>query len=198
VGPERRGDAAADTPRPSVPCWLTHRNAPQRAYRSSASGPRTSSYGRTYAPSIGTRLFIAKPRRRVKKIERLMGEREGKGRPGPCRLGVRVLGVSRCRRSLSQRLGITPKMPPTTSCSFGDILLVPFPFTDASTTKKRPAVVVSSATYNAQRPDLVLMPITSRIRPALGLGEVLVGDWKGAGLLFRGQPSDFRGQPRDV
>jgi mRNA interferase MazF len=76
-------------------------------------------------------------------------------------------------------------MPPTTSCSFGDILLVPFPFTDASTTKKRPAVVVSSATYNAQRPDLVLMPITSRIRPALGLGEVLVGDWKGAGLLLR-------------
>lgn len=75
-------------------------------------------------------------------------------------------------------------MPPTTPCSFGDVVLVPFPFTDASATKKRPAVVVSSAAYNAQRPDLVLMPITSQIRPALGLGEVLVGDWKAAGLLM--------------
>lgn len=79
-----------------------------------------------------------------------------------------------------------PKMPSTTSCSFGDILLVHFPFTDASATKKRPAVVVSSARYNAQRSDLVLMAITSQVRPVLGFGEVLVADWKAAGLLVPG------------
>jgi mRNA interferase MazF len=74
-------------------------------------------------------------------------------------------------------------MRPTTSCSFGDVLLVYFPFTDASDTKKRPAVVVSSARYNAQRSDLVLMAITSHVRPVLGFAEVLVTDWKTAGLL---------------
>ena len=35
-------------------------------------------------------------------------------------------------------------MPPTTGYSFGDVVLVPFPFTDQSGVKKRPAVVVSS------------------------------------------------------
>jgi mRNA interferase MazF len=38
-------------------------------------------------------------------------------------------------------------MPPTTGYSFGDVVLVPFPFTDQSGIKKRPAVIVSSAAY---------------------------------------------------
>lgn len=36
---------------------------------------------------------------------------------------------------------------------FGDVVLVPFPFTDHSTTKKRPAVVVSSSQYNYKGND---------------------------------------------
>jgi mRNA interferase MazF len=40
--------------------------------------------------------------------------------------------------------------------SFGDVVLVPFPFTDQSGTKKRPAAVVSSASYNASRRDIVI------------------------------------------
>ncbi|HYG62660.1 MAG TPA: type II toxin-antitoxin system PemK/MazF family toxin [Thermoanaerobaculia bacterium] len=70
-----------------------------------------------------------------------------------------------------------------TSYSFGDILLVPFPFTDQSDSKKRPAVVVSSTAYQRERPDVILMAVTSQIRPSTGLGESLVTHWKDAGLL---------------
>ena len=47
-----------------------------------------------------------------------------------------------------------------TSFEFGDVVLVPFPFTDQSTSMKRPAVVVSSAAYNAERPDVIIMAVT--------------------------------------
>jgi mRNA interferase MazF len=40
-----------------------------------------------------------------------------------------------------------------TACEFGDVVLVPFPFTDQTATKKRPAVVVSSIAYNRKRPE---------------------------------------------
>jgi mRNA interferase MazF len=56
--------------------------------------------------------------------------------------------------------------------SFGDILLVPFPFTNQTGTKKRPAVVINSGTYNQRHNDLVLMAITSRIRMPLNFGEL--------------------------
>ena len=57
-------------------------------------------------------------------------------------------------------------MPTTTTFRFGDVVLVPFPFTDQTTSKKRPAVVVSSDSYHVGRPDLILMAITSQSRPA--------------------------------
>ena len=48
-------------------------------------------------------------------------------------------------------------MAATSRFSFGDVVLVPFPFTDQSGTKNRPAVVVSSSGYNANRPDIVII-----------------------------------------
>jgi mRNA interferase MazF len=74
-------------------------------------------------------------------------------------------------------------MPNTTSFDFADVVLVPFPFTDQSTTKKRPAVVVSSEAYHRQRPDIILMAITSQFRPANTVGEVAVQHWQNAGLI---------------
>jgi mRNA interferase MazF len=52
---------------------------------------------------------------------------------------------------------------------FGNVVLVPFPFTDQTAFKKRPAVIVSNRAYNSTGPDVVLMPITSQVRavPAL-------------------------------
>lgn len=67
--------------------------------------------------------------------------------------------------------------------SFGEVVLVPFPFTDQSSAKKRPAVIISSSGYNAGRRDLIIMAITSQVRQPLGFGEALVADWQAAGLI---------------
>jgi mRNA interferase MazF len=67
--------------------------------------------------------------------------------------------------------------------SFGDIVLVPFPFTDQSTAKKRPAVIVSSDAYNQNRPDVVIMAVTSQTRSAVYFGDISVENWNQAGLL---------------
>ena len=77
-------------------------------------------------------------------------------------------------------------MPSTTGYSFGDVVLVPFPFTDQSASKKRPAVVVSSNAYDARRSDIVLMAITSQFGRRLAFGESSVTEWKKAGLLKPG------------
>jgi mRNA interferase MazF len=76
-----------------------------------------------------------------------------------------------------------------TTYKFGDIVLVPFPFTDQTNTKKRPAVVVSSKRYNIDRADLIIMAITSRLYQVDKLGESLVNDWQKAGLI---KPSVFK------
>ncbi|TKS59017.1 MAG: growth inhibitor [Nitrospira sp.] len=70
-----------------------------------------------------------------------------------------------------------------TGYEFGDLVLVPFPFTDQSAVKRRPAVVVSSPAYHRARPDLLIMAVTSQQPSTLSVGEVQVQDWRGAGLL---------------
>ncbi len=74
-------------------------------------------------------------------------------------------------------------MPTTTSFDFGDLVLVPFPFTDQTASKKRPAAVVSSADYHRHRHDLIIVAVTSQVRPAVALGEVTIAKWQAAGLL---------------
>lgn len=68
-----------------------------------------------------------------------------------------------------------------TSYSFGDLVLVSFPFTNLQTTKRRPAVVIHSRAYH-DRPDVILMAITSQVRERLATGETLLQDWRAAGL----------------
>ncbi len=82
-----------------------------------------------------------------------------------------------------QRFGTTQTMPNTTTYSFGDVVLVPFPFTDQTEIKRRPAVVVSSDAYNQARPDVILMAITGHLSDYPRIGEVGISDWKEAGLL---------------
>jgi mRNA interferase MazF len=66
---------------------------------------------------------------------------------------------------------------------FGEIVLVPFPFTNPAASKKRPAVVVSNRPYSTTRPDIVVMAVTSQLRANANLGEISVARWQTAGLL---------------
>ena len=70
-----------------------------------------------------------------------------------------------------------------TTCKYGDIVLVTFPFTNLQVTKKRPAVIISSLSYNQTRPDFILMAITSQIKNERSIGEYILQDWQQAGLL---------------
>jgi mRNA interferase MazF len=48
----------------------------------------------------------------------------------------------------------------------GDIILIPIPFTDLSSQKRRPVIVVSNNVYNRKTTDLVVVAMTSNPAPA--------------------------------
>jgi mRNA interferase MazF len=68
-----------------------------------------------------------------------------------------------------------------TSFKQGDVLLVPFPFTDQSGSKQRPALVVSGDAYNRTHPDVILASVTSQVKDTPD--QVSLVDWQAAGLL---------------
>ena len=76
-----------------------------------------------------------------------------------------------------------------TSYKFGDVVLVPFPFSNLREHKQRPAVIISPNAYQSARPDCILLAISSQILSPLGYGEALIQAWQAAGLL---KPSVFK------
>ena len=74
-------------------------------------------------------------------------------------------------------------MPNTIGSKFGDVVLVPFPFTDQTSAKRRPAIVVSSDAYHRERPDVIVVAVTSRTGKPVSVGDVMIEDWREAGLL---------------
>lgn len=70
-----------------------------------------------------------------------------------------------------------------------DVVVVKFPFASSLKYKARPAVIISSATYNqTSRNSLLILAISSQIENKLSI-ETYVEDWKEAGLL---KPSIFK------
>ena len=59
-----------------------------------------------------------------------------------------------------------------------EVVLVQYPFSDLSSAKIRPAVVVN-ATHTSQ--DIMIVPLTSRTQSLLA-GEFVLSDWAAAGL----------------
>jgi mRNA interferase MazF len=61
----------------------------------------------------------------------------------------------------------------------GDVVTVDFP--GVTGVKRRPAIVLSSATYHTTRPDVIVGLITSQT-PTLGATDYVLQDWATAGL----------------
>jgi mRNA interferase MazF len=61
------------------------------------------------------------------------------------------------------------------NCSRDDIVLLPIPFTDLSSRKVWPAIVIGIGTYPG---DLFLVPLTSQLFNA----DFVLADWQAAGL----------------
>ena len=68
-------------------------------------------------------------------------------------------------------------------CKYGDIVLVNFGFSEGIGFKKRPALVISSEAYHAERQEVVILAITSNVNRIL-LGDTKISQWKEAGLLY--------------
>jgi len=62
---------------------------------------------------------------------------------------------------------------------------VPFPFTDLTGSKQRPALVVSSDAFNASHDDVLLVAITSRVPATPSSDEIVISsaDLGSTGLL---------------
>jgi len=75
-------------------------------------------------------------------------------------------------------------MPSTTSYKRGDVVFVPFPFTDLSSAKQRPALVVSADAFNSTRDDVLVAAITSQVPAQLAADEFMIpaGDLAACGL----------------
>lgn len=62
-----------------------------------------------------------------------------------------------------------------------DIITVPFPFTDRTTTKKRPALVISKPEYQCKTGNIILLMITSAGNSSW-YSDVQIADLNAAGL----------------
>lgn len=63
----------------------------------------------------------------------------------------------------------------------GDIIIVPFPFTDRATTRRRPAVVMSAGAFNAATGHVIAAMITSA-RGSAWESDIPLTDLAAAGL----------------
>lgn len=71
----------------------------------------------------------------------------------------------------------------TSELHFGAVVrIAEFPFTDQQRSKTAPAVVLSSAQYSQERPDVIVARITSKVKHAESFGAVAITDWRASGL----------------
>ena len=62
-----------------------------------------------------------------------------------------------------------------------EIVIVPFPFTNFTTTKKRPALIISPDEYN-ERLDVLIAFITSNLDSEYCVGDYKISEWQKSNL----------------
>jgi mRNA interferase MazF len=65
----------------------------------------------------------------------------------------------------------------------GDIALVRFPFAELSSEKKRPALILTQTVRSPRNRLATVAMITSQIEALKLTGDVILAEWKAAGLL---------------
>ena len=55
-------------------------------------------------------------------------------------------------------------------------------FRGVVSTKRRPAIVVSSGTYHEERPDIILAVVTSQVNKSNSSTDYILQNWQAAGL----------------
>ena len=73
------------------------------------------------------------------------------------------------------------KMKSTTIYRKWDIILVRFPFTNLTTAKKRPALIISPDEYN-KKLDVVIVFITSKLDSEYRIGDYKIKEWEKSNL----------------
>jgi mRNA interferase MazF len=75
-------------------------------------------------------------------------------------------------------------MPSTTTYEHGQVVVVNVPFPGQTGSKRRPALVVSVATFHRKLLDLIVCPISSQPRyyRKPGPGDLPLENWKSVGL----------------
>ncbi|MFZ2960417.1 MAG: type II toxin-antitoxin system PemK/MazF family toxin [Candidatus Ozemobacteraceae bacterium] len=74
-------------------------------------------------------------------------------------------------------------MPLMTSFKRGDVVLAHVVFTDGTSTKKRPAIVVSGSKYHKEREEIIVLAVSSNTQRTL-FGDIVLQEWQEAGLLY--------------
>ena len=74
-------------------------------------------------------------------------------------------------------------MPSMTSFKQGGVVLVEYPFSERTGSKKRPAFVVSNDSYHRSRQDVIIAGVTSNISRKLA-GDTVLENWQQAGLKY--------------
>ena len=64
----------------------------------------------------------------------------------------------------------------------GEVWLVDYPFSDHSTSKTRPAVILSTDEYHSLQPDIIVAALTSNLSGATGQFDYVLKDWGAAGV----------------